>query len=553
MPPSEALTLRILEVLGKTRAGDSTAVSALCEELAADGSAAASLWQQNLKQSAWLFANFPGEVAASEPDVLPVAEAGEVHLGYSHMAMLNERAAVLAFDDIALERWVKFHAGLAEPSLASWLGVAQVWLRLMRGETAGLEEELKALFVLVSAQGAGPLVIEVTALRALVALELGAVTEAHGFARRASLMATSEGLPYWVCLANLVLARFRRYADKPYAASRILTALSGVAPQALRPWLGWELLLAGGPEMASGMLQRLNGEAGSRSARAAISLNNALESASVGARAAFDAAVHAMLTFTSGFQPSHREACLLISLMDPAALPVAEAKPWLAGKISLPPAGLHGVCTTEEPSAGPFAIVIAGRARKPQRLLRRGLPLLGPDALTELSAFEPVIADTKRRGGRTRAAIAALSLAHNDGLPREDFFRVVHGFAFSAARHQGALDVLVHRVRQELGTHGEVVRLGNSLKLQLTADLLVVPDPRCSQPLSTAVLAVISRMGVISALAASKATSIPLRTVQAALQQLVSDGICRIERKGRGIAYVVADTAFSEMTPPPNS
>ena len=40
----------------------------------------------------------------------------------------------------------------------------------------------------------------------------------------------------------------------------------------------------------------------------------------------------------------------------------------------------------------------------------------------------------------------------------------------------------------------------------------------------------------------------PLRTVQATLRQLANEGVCRVERSGRNVEYVVEDTTFREPT-----
>lgn len=41
---------------------------------------------------------------------------------------------------------------------------------------------------------------------------------------------------------------------------------------------------------------------------------------------------------------------------------------------------------------------------------------------------------------------------------------------------------------------------------------------------------------------------IPLRTVQSALAEMVSEGVLRSEGKGRSVRYIVEDTVFNEPT-----
>ena len=102
------------------------------------------------------------------------------------------------------------------------------------------------LFALASASRDPRLVVEVTALRALVLASLAKTGDALTFARRASLMARTEAEPDAELLANIVLARMRRHVGKPHLAVRILDALARLVPHAPRAWLEWERLLAGG-------------------------------------------------------------------------------------------------------------------------------------------------------------------------------------------------------------------------------------------------------------------------------------------------------------------
>jgi len=66
-----------------------------------------------------------------------------------------------------------------------------------------------------------------------------------------------------------------------------------------------------------------------------------------------------------------------------------------------------------------------------------------------------------------------------------------------------------------------------------------IPDP---------VLRALATLGATSANATADALRMPLRTVQAVLQQLVAEGACSIERDGRHVAYRIEDTTFSEAT-----
>ena len=63
--------------------------------------------------------------------------------------------------------------------------------------------------------------------------------------------------------------------------------------------------------------------------------------------------------------------------------------------------------------------------------------------------------DSSRAGARTETGIAALALAGDAVISRDDFFRRVYGFPFVAYRHRAVLDTLCHRMRTLLGKAGE--------------------------------------------------------------------------------------------------
>jgi len=77
---------------------------------------------------------------------------------------------------------------------------------------------------------------------------------------------------------------------------------------------------------------------------------------------------------------------------------------------------------------------------------------------------------------------------------------------------------------------------------------LVVADPRCSRPLDERVLALLASNDGLSAKDAARELGLPLRTIQAALEELVSEGVCRSQRSGRSIEYRVDDTTFEVPT-----
>jgi hypothetical protein len=112
-------------------------------------------------------------------------------------------------------------------------------------------------------------------------------------------------------------------------------------------------------------------------------------------------------------------------------------------------------------------------------------------------------------------------------------------------------------MRNLLGDAGELRRdgadaggagaSGPSLVLILGKPI-VVPDMRCALPTSDRVLRALATLGTTSASTAAESLRMPLRTVQAVLQQLVAEGACTVERDGRRVSYRIEDTTFTEVT-----
>ena len=69
-----------------------------------------------------------------------------------------------------------------------------------------------------------------------------------------------------------------------------------------------------------------------------------------------------------------------------------------------------------------------------------------------------------------------------------------------------------------------------------------------SLPAADRVLRALATLGATSASGAADSLRMPLRTVQAVLQQLVAEGACTIERDGRRVAYRIEDTTFTQVT-----
>lgn len=459
---------------------------------------------------------------------------------------------------------------------------AQLWQKLLAGQTAGQEIEAKALFDEASRQRAAPQVIESTVLRALLALSTGSTDDAVDMARRASRMAQSESLPQLEYLANVTLARVRRYSGRPHLALHILAALSRVAPPAWKGWIGWEMLLGGG----EGTRKDATGP-GLSDAPAMIAERNLgalLAAARGGDREVFVKAAAALETSAAVWPDLLREVESLLAALDPVRESIPEgAMSWSRGETATIPSGLHGVGIPQgsgPETEGATAFVVAwpgglpgtssgageaGRSRRwvARRFLRPGLAFVPTARVLARDSAKAVAG-----GVRTETGIAALALAGQAGTTREVFFRSVYGFPFVAHRHQAVLDVLCHRMRNLLGDAGEVRRdsgeaaaaaaapdaageppapQGPSLALALKMPI-VVPDMRCALPTADRVLRALATLGTTSASTAADSLRMPLRTVQAVLQQLVAEGACSIERDGRRVAYKIEDTTFTEVT-----
>jgi hypothetical protein len=538
-------------------------------------------WRLALESIRWVFEpSFCGSPDAAEVRKIARDSPGTRPV-LARICSVMERAYIAALDRERLAIWVEVHeaihaanplGGSAEVGDVS-LRASQLWLRLLGGDGGGSDGVAKQLFEDASRLRAPTQVIESTVLRALLALSAGDTEPAVELARRASRMAQAESLPQLEYLANLTLARVRRYSGRPHLALHILVALSRVAPPLWWGWIAWEIILAGGePAGLKGVDASVEGHAGAGRAAsaerrsletpstlAARDLARFLQSVRDGDRSAFTAMAEELRKRTECWWDLGQEAETLLAAVDgfrdtaPARL-----EPWRRGDTTNIPCGLHAIgiprgADLETETATAF--VLAGTRSKGRRVLRPGLAL-SPQArvLTRESAKNAAA------GVRTETGIAALALAGPAGMSREDFFRIVYGFPFVPHRHQAVLDVLCHRMRNLLGDAGELRRDGGeaaaasvgvaggpSLALVLN-EIIAVPDMRCALPTSDRVLRALATLGTTSASDAAESLLMPLRTVQAVLQQLVAEGACTVEREGRRVSYRIEDTTFTEVT-----
>jgi hypothetical protein len=441
-------------------------------------------------------------------------------------------AAVLALDVEAMDRIV----ASTTPDDAE-ISLAKAWLALMRGEARGLQSPAGRALAVASVTRDRYQVIELTALRAMLALSGDSLGEAVALARRASLMARTEGLPQAELLANLVLARVRRHSGKPYLAMRIVGALARGHLEAAPGWLDWERVLAGGAHPDANLLG-----VGVPGSRAAQSARGALIAAQRGRRADFDAEAIELMRVTAGFRDVHDEAEALVALLDPDRAARDSMLGFKRGDHAQLRFGLFGAgvfSADEEPGVVIFAVARPGE--RGTRILRDGLGLFG--VCRRLSSEH----GARRTHGRTDAGLAVLALAGPVQLAEDEFWRRVYGFAYSHAAHRGVLDVLLHRMRARLGDVGTIARSDASLRLELRQPIAVA-DPLCAPPAAARMLSALARQPLATADSLAGRLGITVRAAQMALHDLVSDGACIVRRSGRQVQYQLEDSTFSEPT-----
>jgi hypothetical protein len=364
--------------------------------------------------------------------------------------------------------------------------------------------------------------VELSVQRAFATLEEGDVEKATELARRAMRMARTEGFVFLEYAASIVLARVRRYSGKPHLATRILAALSQVAPGPWRAFVQWERAL--GLDAIGRPIWNATG-----------ALAGMLEHAARGARAEFDAAA----AYRSTFRPLDRELEAVGAAIDPAR---AAASAWSRGSDAASPGEIAGLAVSSVDSEGAEhagVLVAVGPSAPARRLLRAGAGLLD----------RAVRVDTSYglSQARTYHLLAELAFAGPSGLDRDEVFRRVYGFAFQPS-HSGVLRTLIHRARTAIEGAGDIARSDTGLAL-VPSKPFVFPDPRCAQSLESLVLRSLAlREGRASAREISESLGVSSRTVQTALKELVLEGVCAMDGKGPAVSYKLEDTTFWEPT-----
>jgi len=397
-------------------------------------------------------------------------------------------------------------------------------------------------------------VVQVSALRALFAIEAGDHAAGLACARRASLMGRTEAIPAAEWLASLALARARRYNRQTHLAVRIVEAVDQAASPGWRTWLDWERLLAGAAVPDGG------GIAGGPAA----ALGSLLTAARTGDRSGFARQAGALAAHAT-IAPFRREAAILVQALNPfevlcdvrseasgearreASGEVAERpgagcdqlQAWRRGEAPLPPALLHGLLLPSASTECGACVVLWPDGRS-ARFLSAGLSLLGDGAVARLPP-------SRRQNGRLETLLAILALAGPGGLDEATCFSRAYGFNYVPNLHRGVFDVLVHRARGAIDGLATLTRERGRLALTATRPLLLF-DPRASRSTTDRVLRLLAERGRASAKEAATRLGLSLRAAQSALSELAGSHACIVERDGRSVTYAVEDSVFSEPT-----
>lgn len=410
--------------------------------------------------------------------------------------------------------------------------LATLWAELLTGANIStMPERAREIGSLAAKQALSGCVLGAQAACALAYLSQGDTEQATTAARRASRMAATEGLPSWGRLVNLVLARARRHAGRPYLALWICRALQRDCPPPFGAWLTWEMLLsgyrnddniAGGPDTAPGALHQL-----------LVDLTN-------GVIANLPTHIDALYAATAGWSDQKIEVQTLLDLLSQTRVPSDVARAWCNGEGNLAPFGLAGVCANdaEEKDIPRGAFVCVAPGRPGRRVLLLGPPI----ALPGDQGSEVVAAQSGHV--RTDSALCILALAGPKGHEVAEFFKLVYGFPYEPSVHRSVLDTLMRRMRLRLRNSAALQREAQNVSVLVTSQLFI-PDPRCAFDLADVVLHELARRGAVSANELAASLAVSLRSVQLALQQLNDDGACEVRKEGRQVTYELSDTTFT--------
>ncbi|MEM6957860.1 MAG: hypothetical protein AAF645_19345 [Myxococcota bacterium] len=472
----------------------------------------AQLVLEPAERASWLgTARFDAAAELARCSAAPVEVRDWIHLGLARLAMLGS--------DVAMH--VRIVASAEELGGRAVADLLRAWHALLLGDVPdALDRQL--------AGDSPALRIEYAVVEAERQLLCGELEEATRVARRASRMARTEALPQWNYLAGLTLARVRRRRGESHRAARITEALLRVCPKVWSQPLLFELEVCSGQWPLPDPI-----EASADSVRALY------RAAQEGNHARFRGIADG-LTERLGDHRQRADVLLLLECLDPRT-PIeslsAEGRGFVLGECTDAPHALH--CAASGPALrgrAPSVIwVLASTDGTARRVIEGGIGLVDAERV-----------EREGKHGRTERLIAELALAGGP-VPQPELFRRIYGFDYEAAPHEGLWRVLLHRARKLLSGTGAIERTGNALCLVVRTPF-AVPDPRTTIPVSDQILRRLSTHPWASARTLAGHLALPLRTVQEALRQLVSEGACASVRRGSHVQYRVEDTTFQEAT-----
>lgn len=449
------------------------------------------------------------------------------------------RAAILEFDGEALDYLDTvgraLSPGLSEAEMLS-SALVGAWASLARADAERAREQANEIVGHAKKAELAACLVEAQTIRALAATAISDHDQALDLAKRASLVARTEGLPQLEFFAHLGLARARRYARQPHLSLRILDSLAPLLTKPWRSWVAWETLLAGGTIADPSLSEAPE----SRARQLVLLLAECTRAASTGDRASFDASSRSLADESARFRLVHGEALEVCAALDPAVeSPGIELFAWRHGETVLTPRSIHGMrIRADEEAESAAAYVLTRSGQRGVRLLHGGLGLVDQSGLARVQ-------QSQRAQGRVETLLSILALAGPDGVEEAACFREAYGFDFEPELHRGVFDVLVHRARATVEGHARVERAEGTISLHVDGGLLI-PDPRVSQRISDRVLRLLAERGKASAKDAAGMLGISLRSAQSALAELAESGACDARKDGRNVAYVVEDSIFSE-------
>jgi hypothetical protein len=548
------LLQRATDAYNRARRRDFSRSLELRRELEASTSSFAHVVSLALASQDWTLMGQPWE-APSQSELMRLASSSRLCAAFSvRICEQLEHAALLRFEPSELDSWLEVHQELAnrtrEPEAMISMEIASAWSAWLRGQSWKVAEPALQAQRESARSKVAWLVVESTALRSLAAEASGSLEEATDLARRASLMGRTEALPEAEYLANIVLARIRRLTGRPYLATRILEALGRYLPPVWHGWSCWEQVLSGNLQAAdllkASVARPRHPLCGAPAITALGSLRPLFVAASRGDMERYNDAAARLRIGVAKAIPLAVTVEALISLITGEKVGEdVEVTDWLEGRRHDVPRGLTESAFQEEfaseldPSLA-YIVVVPDGARS-LRLSYLGVKLVETQIGSALLPFH------SKPQQRVEHGLALLALSRHNRLAIDEYVSKLYGLAYDKDVHGVMFGVHLHRLRERVGAAGSVVREGDTLRLDCHAPFLI-QDPRCSRPLADRLL---HRMAIATGASArelARQLDVPLRSVQRALQELVSEEACMAEAIGRGVKYRVEDTIFSEPT-----